>query len=424
MGPRLSMVKRLVSFAFTTGLSSLVGLVSVPVMIAGAGPQLWGIQATLQTAATLFGVGVSFGWGTTGAAEIAGLSAERRPQEYANSLVSRVYLAMAVYPIMFCVMGLLNPHHLALVAVGSATFLMPFLGASWYFIGEARPARLFWLDGFPQTLGVAASVVVMILTHSLVAVLATQLVFNVGAVTIAARHIFRSSSTLPHFDLSPRSAFARLGHQRHAVATSATAGLYVSLPLLIINAVAPTSLSLYAMGDKLFRFALTAFAPFLQLVQGWLPEGGPGNLRHRIKQAARMTPVIGLVGGVAIAIFGPWAAGILSAHRIDFGFPLSVPFGLVFAAVAVTQVIGLACLVQLRATRALAQSTLVGALSGIPLIALGAALYGAVGVAWALAVSELAVLIYQYASLGRRMKDESSPQRTTPPVENRTGEER
>ncbi|MCH6469670.1 lipopolysaccharide biosynthesis protein [Sinomonas terrae] len=424
MGPRLSMVKRLVSFALTIGLSSLVGLVAVPIIIADAGPELWGIQAAVQTAATLFGVGVSFGWGTTGAAEIAGLSPQQRPQEYANSLVSRAYLMLAVYPVMFCVMGILNPHHLALVAVGAGTFLMPFLGASWYFIGEARPARLFWLDGFPQTLGVAVSVVVMIMTHNLVAVLATQLVFNLGAVTLAARHIFRSSPASPHFDLSPRTAFGRLGHQRHAVATSATAALYVSLPLLIINAVAPASLSLYAMGDKLFRFALTAFGPFLQLVQGWLPEGGPENLRHRIKQAARMTPVIGFAGGLAIAALGPWAAGILSAHRIDFGLPLSVPFGVVFAAVAVTQVIGLACLVQLRATRALAQSTLVGALSGIPLIALGAAVSGAVGVAWALAASELAVLAYQYASLGRRMKDGPSGPKTTPPIGNQAAEER
>lgn len=404
MGPRLSMVKRLLSFALTTGLSSLVGLVAVPIIIADAGPQLWGVQAALQTAATLFGVFVSFGWGTTGAAEIAGLAPDRRPQEYADSLVSRTYLALAVYPLMFCVMGILNPQNLALVAVGSATFLMPFLGASWYFVGEARPARLFWLDGFPQTLGVAVSVGVMVITQDLVLVLATQLVFNLAAVTLGARRIFRSSAATPHFDLSPRSAFRRLGHQRHAVATSATAGLYVSLPLLIINGLAPASLSTYAMGDKLFRFALTAFAPFLQLVQGWLPEGGPGNLRHRIRQAARMTPLIGICGGAAIAALGPWAAGILSGHRIDFGLVLSVPFGVVFAAVSVTQVIGLACLVQLRATRALAQSTLVGALSGIPLIAFGAALIGALGVAWALAISELAVLVYQYSSLRGRLK--------------------
>lgn len=399
------MIKRLMSFALTTGLSSLVGLVAVPVIIAGAGPELWGIQAALQTAATLFGVFVSFGWGTTGAAEIARLPTDRRPQEYANSLVSRGYLALAVYPVMVCVMGILNSHHLGLVAIGSATFLVPFLGAPWYFVGEARPARLFWLDGFPQTLGVAVSVLVMIATRDLVAVLATQLVFNLCAVTLSARAILGSSPAKPDFDLSPRSAFRRLGHQRHAVATSATTGLYVSLPLLMINAIAPASLSLYAMGDKLFRFALLAFTPFLQLVQGWLPEGGPENLRHRIRQAARLTPAVGLCGGLAIALLGPWAAALLSAHKIDFGPSLSVPFGLVFAAVAVTQVLGLACLVQLRATRSLAQSTIVGAVSGIPLILIGVFAAGAEGVAWALALSEVAVLLYQYRVVTSRLRD-------------------
>jgi O-antigen/teichoic acid export membrane protein len=280
---------------------------------------------------------------------------------------------------------------------------MPFLGASWYFIGEARPSRLFWLDGFPQTLGVAVSVVIMLLTGNLVAVLATQLVFNFSSVVLSARRVIRSGDVPPRFEFSPRAAFHRLAHQRHAVATSATAGLYVSMPLLILNAISPASLSLYAMGDKLFRFALTAFSPFLQLVQGWLPEGGTENLLHRIRQAARMTPVVGALGGIAIMVLGPPAAAILSAHRIDFTLALSVPFGVVFASVAVTQVVGLACLVQLRATRALAQSTLVGAISGIPLIAVGAVAFGAVGVAWALALSELAVLAYQYGSMSRRL---------------------
>jgi O-antigen/teichoic acid export membrane protein len=293
---------------------------------------------------------------------------------------------------------------------------MPFLGASWYFIGEARPARLFWLDGFPQTLGIAVSVVVMLLTHDLIAVLATQLVFNTSAVAVSARHIVRRSTERPHVDPSVRQAFRRLGHQRHAVATSATAGLYVSMPLLVINAVAPASLSLYAMGDKLFRFGLTAFAPILQLIQGWLPEGGPESLRHRIIQAARLTPLIALAGGAAIALLGPWAAGLLSAHRIDFSFALSVPFGIAFSAVAVTQVIGLACLVQLRATRALARSTFVGALCGLPLIVVGATAIGAIGVAWALALSELAVLVYQYLAMARRLRNGASQLQAAPPA--------
>ncbi|WP_336856767.1 polysaccharide biosynthesis C-terminal domain-containing protein [Sinomonas albida] len=397
------MLGRLASFALTTGLTSVVGLISVPVIIAGAGPSLWGIQAALQTAAGLFGILVSFGWGTTGAGEIAAAPADRRPQKYVDSLVTRAYLALIAYPAMVVTMGLLNPNHLVLVAVGSATFLMPFLGASWYFIGEARPARLFWLDGFPQSIGVLAGVVVMIITHDLITVLAVQAVFNAVGVILSARTIVRSSPTALVVSYAPRESLRRLAGQRHSVMTAATSGLYVSVPLLLLNAVAPSSLSRYAMGDKLFRFGLTAFSPVLQLVQGWLPANGRSHLLVRMRLVARLVPAAGVIGAVLIALLGPIAANLLSGGEIGFTWELSIPFGLIFGAVAVTQVVGLACLVQLNETRSLARSTLAGAISGIPLIVVGALSFGAAGVAWAVALSELVVLAVQYRSMYRAL---------------------
>ena len=409
---RWGLLARLASFAFTTGLTSVVGLVAVPVIIAGAGPTLWGIQAALQTAAGLFGVIVSFGWGTTGAGEIAAAHPDSRPQRFVDSLVSRTYLMAVAYPAMVLVMGLLNPTELPLVALGSAAYLMPFLGASWYFVGEARPARLFWLDGLPQTMGLAAGVVVMLSTGDLTAVVGVQLLFNAAGVVASARWIVRSAGSPVRVALSPRAAFRRLASQRHSVLTAATAGLYVSLPLLLLNALAPLALSRYAMGDKLFRFGLTAFAPVLQLIQGWLPGEGRRHLVHRIRLAAKVIPMVAAAGGIAIAGLGPLAASLLSGGDVDFSFDLSIPFGVIFATVAVTQVVGLACLVQLNETRSLARSTVIGALSGVPLIVAGAATSGAVGVAWAVAASELVVLLVQYRALGRALGrgDAAAPQ--------------
>ena len=404
MGTRWSMLTRLGSFALTTGLTTIVGLVAVPVIIAGTGPHLWGVQAAIQTASGLFGVFVSFGWGTTGAAHIASAIPAARPQEYVESLVSRAYLALIVYPLMVIVMGIINPAHLDIVLIGSATFLMPSLGASWYFVGEARPSRLFWFDGFPQTLGIAVSVPVMLATHSLALVLATQLIFNFAAVVVSAVTIVRTAEHPPTVVLSPRKSFARLGEQRHAVMTAGTAAMYVSLPLLIVNAFAPASVALYAMGDKLFRFALTAFLPVLQVIQGWLPEGGREDLPRRIGLTARFTPAIGILGGAFIVALGPFAARLLSSRQIDLGLSLAVPFGIVFAAVAITQVLGLACLVQLNETRSLARSTLIGALLGTVFIVVGVFVAGPQGVAWALALSEVAVLIYQYRVVTNRLR--------------------
>lgn len=408
VGGRLATVGRLGSFVLTTGMSSLASLMTIFVIIPIAGGYQWGVQSSIQSTAGLFGVLVAFGWGTTGAAEAAAMPARDRPNWYAGSLVSRIYLFCIAYPIMVLVLTLLNRDFFGLVAVGSAAYLLPYLGASWYFVGEARPARLFRFDALPQTIGMILSIGTMVFTHSLVATISTQLVLNFMVPVISAIVILRRSGQDVHLDWSLRHAAQRLIGQRHSVATAATSSLYVSTPMLVLNAIHPAAMPLYAMGDKLFRFGLTAFAPVLQFVQGWIPEAGPENISHRIKQAARLTPLISVFGSACVFALGPWAARILSSNNVDFGFDLSLPFASVFLAVSITQVLGLACLVELHRTRALATSTILGALAGVPMIAAGAWFFGAHGVAWALCISELVVLIYQVHIIIRELGRESN----------------
>lgn len=390
---RGSSARRLGGFVLSTGFGSAVTLLAVPVIINGAGPLLWGVQAAIQSAATLFGVLVAYGWGTTGAAEVASMTPSARPQWYADSLVSRLYLFVLAYPAMVLVMWLLNPELLPLVIVGSAAYLVPALGGAWYFIGESRPDRLFRLEVLPQALGILASLPVMILTRDLVLTILVQLVFNVVAVSLSGAMILRGSGAQLHPGISP--AVRRLGGQRHAVVTSATSALYVATPLLVLNALAPAALPVYAMGDKLFRFALTVFAPILHFVQGWISERGPEHRPDRIRRVLVVIPLVSLVGGICVIVLGPWAAGLLSQSAIPFGPDLSIPFAVVLFAVTLSQILGLACLVQLGRARDLARSTLLGAVIGAPLLIVGALASGAPGVAWALALSEVLVVLYQ-----------------------------
>lgn len=411
---RLSALPRLARFVAITGLTSIVGLIAVPVIIAGAGGFQWAVQAALQSTATLFGVVVGFGWGTTGAAEVAAMPAAERPRFYAGSLVSRLYLFVLAYPAMVIVMAVLNPTLFPLVAVGSAAYLVPFLGASWYFVGEANPSRLFRLDALPQVLGLALGVVVMLVTRSLVATVATQLVCNLAGVVAAGWVILHDGARPARLEWSLGAATRRLAGQRHSVTTAATTSLYVATPLLVLNAVNPAVMPAYAMGDKLFRFALTAFAPVLQFVQGWIPEGGRANMTHRLRQAARFAPIVSVAGAACILLLGPIAARLLSATRIDFGYVLATPFAIIFLAVSVTEVLGLACLVQLGRGRDLAVSTVLGAVAGVPLIVAGAWFAGALGVAWAVAISELVVLAYQARIVWRELRVPSGPPASEP----------
>lgn len=404
MSGRSTAARRLGAFTATTGLGAAVTVLASPVIIGGAGEYDWGVLSSIQSAAGLFGVIVAFGWGTTGAGEVASMDVGSRPQWYADSLVSRLYLFVMAYPAMVAVMWLLNPQHFALVAVGCAAYLVAYVGASWYFIGEARPSRLFRIDMLPQTLGVLVSLVVMLLTGSLVATVATQLVFNVSAAAISAWVILHDGEDPVRFRWSLRAAVSRLRDQRHAVATAGTQALYVSAPLLILNALSPTTMALYAMGDKLFRFGLTAFAPILQFVQGWISERGREHVPQRVAQALRVIPLVSVLAGACVFAFGPWAASFLSHGQIDLGYDLSLVFGIVLFAVSIGQVLGLAALVQLGRTRDLAASTLLGAVAGVPLMILGAVAFSVHGVVWALAVSEILVAGYQALCVARAIR--------------------
>jgi hypothetical protein len=79
------------------------------------------------------------------------------------------------------------------------------------------------------------------------------------------------------------------------VITAATGSLYVNLPLIVISAWLPLQLDLYTMIDRIFRYSVTAFSPVLQFIQGWIPEGGPENLRHRMTRAIQAGIMFGVL---------------------------------------------------------------------------------------------------------------------------------
>jgi O-antigen/teichoic acid export membrane protein len=401
---------RLATFALTVGLGTVVGLIAIPIITGIVGSDAWAVQALVQAQATLFGVLVAFGWGTVGPAMIAAALPAHRAQIFADSLITRGYLFLVTAPLMAGVMVLLQPGHALFVILASIAYLLPYLGASWYFIGEAKPLRLFLVDALPQLIGTIVGLLVLTATRDFTLLVATQLIFNLIAVLLSSMLVLRGAAERLAFDYSIRSSLFRMAQQRHGVVTAATGSLYVNLPMVAVNLLLPAQLDVYAFADRLFRFSATVFSPILQFIQGWIPEGGPGAVTHRIRRAAQVAPILGIIGGTGLGLLGPTAAEILVKDSIDFGFTLSIPIGLSFAAVALSQVLGLACLVSIGQAKELARSTVVGAVFGIPLIIAGALLGGVVGVAWGVAASEVLVAGYQSVLLRRHFRTLNSSQ--------------
>ena len=399
--PILRHIQRMGAFGTSVVLSTIVGLIAIPVVITHAGTALWGVIALGQSTALLFGVVVSFGWGTIGPAMVAGLPQADRPQMFVDSLVSRLYLFLGTAPLALVTVWLVAPVSPGVAMLACLAYLVPFLGASWYFVGDARPGRFLVFDTLPVMLGTVLGLVGLVLTGNVFVYLSVQLSMNILGALASAVLVRRRSEVVPRFDFSLRKAVRRLGGQRHGVVTAATSSLYVNTPVLVVSALIPGSLPLYVMAEKFFKYGLTAVGPAVQVLQGSIADPDRVRQDQRVRTAARYAPFSAAFCALVMALCIPWASSLLSGGSLRVGWDLSLPMGVVFGAVTVSQVVGLACLIPIGQGKALAVSTVLGAVVGVPLIVIGALTVGVSAVAWGVAISELAVAVYQLAVVRR-----------------------
>lgn len=391
-----TILARLGAFSASFLFSTVVALVSIPFIIGVLGADVWSELAVSQAVAALAAIVVAYGWGTVGAATIAAAPADIRRQLFLESLVSRVYLFLLSAPLMFFLMLLLNTDHAFMSAFASVVYLLPALGASWYFVGEAKPWKLFLLAVLPQGMGTIFGVIAVQLYPEPLLLVASQFVFGLGGVVVSSSRILkRIPGSQLKLELGLVSVCRGLAAQKHGVIAAATGTLNSSLPLVVVSAIIPSSVAIYAMSDKLFRFSVAALAPAVQVVQGWIPEGGQGQIVTRIRLMARFSPFLGVLGGAGMAIFLPWVSQVFSRGEINVGYDLSVPFGVIFGSVAVAQFIGLACLIPLGQGAVLAASTAVGAVINVPLMFIFATGMGSSGLAWSVAAVEVFITAWQ-----------------------------
>lgn len=400
-----ALLRRFGGFAASLVLSTLINLLAIPFVISTLGKETWGELALAQATAAIFGIVVAYGWGTVGAAMVASLPVDERPQMYLDSLVSRIYLFLFAAPVMFIVVTFISRVDPVVAALASVAYVLPFVGASWYFIGQAEPWKLLLFDVLPQGLGTVSGVILTLVWPRAYVFVLSLLVFNILAVVLGALGAVRRRPGSPlRANLGLIPAMKRLRDQKHGVIAAGTGSLNSNFPLLAVNQVVQAAVPQYAMADKLFRFAVAGFGPVLQVVQGWIPEAGRTASWYRIRTVAKFAPATGALAGVLLALLTPWASSVFSAGAIAIGFELSVPFGLILGSVLVAQIVGLACLIPLGRGAALAKSTAVGAAVNIPLMFLLGVLFGAPGVAWAVGVAELIVAGYQLMVVRNTLK--------------------
>jgi O-antigen/teichoic acid export membrane protein len=400
--------RRLLSFVASVGLITVVGLVAIPVLITAVGAQTWGSLSVLQVLAGIFGVLVAFGWGVTGPSMIAAAEASSRPTILREATVTRVCLYVLCAIAMSALGTVLLHGDLTLAVAGSITYLLAYVASPWYFVGEARPDRLFLLNTLPVATGTVAGLVIAGSTHNALSFLAAQATGYLAAVVLELVVVLRAPHAGEPLRLGFRRVASTLGSQRHAVTSSLVSTLYVSLPLVMVQALAAPLVPTYAMADRLFKFASVALSPFQQFFQGWVPEAGTAEIPARIRRAAQAGVGLGVIGGVLVAALSPFASGLLSGGAVHVPVTVSIPLGIAFAAIACSALIGYACLTLLGGIRFVARGSIIAAIIGAPLIVVGASIPSLPFVAGAVALSEVVVAVYQAIVLRRLLAQPTS----------------
>ncbi|MGL3149842.1 lipopolysaccharide biosynthesis protein [Microbacterium sp. A82] len=379
---------RLSGFTVSVIIVTLLGIVAIPLLTDTVGEATWGTLVLIQTVAQFGGILVAFGWGAVGAASVASIAEERRPAFFRRSLQARAVLYTCVFPLIALLLIALTHGDIGISILGAAVYLLPYLGANWYFTGEGRPKRLLLFDTVPIVIGGVLGLVGVWFTHELWVYLVFQGLGYLAAVSISALVVHRSPQDADFEDRTPLKTL--LATQRHAVSATLVTSLYITLPMLAVWIFLRPLQPMFALANQLFRYASIALLPIQQFFQSWVPANDGGRPRRmRIATVAAMG--IGIIGGTLIAFLSPWASTLLSVGTISVPLSVSLPLGVAFVGIATAAVVGYASLVSLGRVRALAVSTMIGAVVGAPLIILFAILGSVPAVAWAVAISELCV---------------------------------
>lgn len=396
-------------YILNIALGGATSLLVIPIVITVVGPDSWGRMAVAQAIGAVYAVLVGFGWGIVGPAQVAGMPVELRGQYLRDSLVSRLILFVCTLPVYAATVVLIvgiQPDFSAYLVAG-LTMLSMAVGSGWFFIGEAMPAKLVVWEAVPRTIGAVVAVTALWFSHSLLLYAVIQLAAVAFSILLTTRDLIRRYVD-GVVNRSIRDGFRRLSGSYAAMVTAGTATLYVNAPLIIISTIIPGVTPIYAAAEKIQRFALMCMTPLTQVIQGYIPSAHDWmQQRARIRRSVLLTTVVAAIFGAVLAGLLPWIALVLTAGKISVPFELSIPMGVSSVIIIISGVTGLAALVSLGRERAVATSTVIGAVVGLPLTIAMAFTVGMTGAAWAIAVSELVVLAYQLVVLRSTIRQRS-----------------
>jgi O-antigen/teichoic acid export membrane protein len=393
----------------------LAGFISIPILIFLLGADSWADIAVAQAAGQILGIIVGYGWSMTGAAQVAGMPVNLRPAFFKKTFRVRAVLFSGLLPLLFLATYVLKGDNYLPFLLIAASVMMSGLGASWFYIGSKAPSKLLFLDVAPRVATVFLSLIVLWFGGEIVWFATIQLAGSVISIFIVKYDIGKLSGESAE-KFSVALFYREIQKGRSAFLTAVTASAYVNAPVVIVAAFAGASAAEYILADKLLKLAQRTLGPLTQLFQGHIPDENLKIQEKRFPKAIAASLAVATVSATVYFLAVNQVALLISHQQVTISTPLAICFAACLFSVNISSVTGLVILTSLGKIRLVALSTLIGAITAFALIGALIPSLSSLGVAIAVASSEIVVMVFQIIflkNLGipfirrRRSKDES-----------------
>lgn len=402
-------IGKFLQFGFSSFLGLAVGFVSLPLQISGLGTDLWAKIAVLQALGLFLGVMVDWGFGTFGPAKVAGLSQRERGVFFAQTFRARLLVFSVVAP---CAIALipafldqLGFDYIVLVL----SFLIPSLGAGWFFIGTSSPRHYFLHSVLPRVSGLGIGSIGCFYFHNLTFL--ALCIFGGNLWGVLASYIsIAKNHPISDFQgsQSTRRSLAFLKSNTSGIVNNSVSTIFLNMPVLAMSLIAPVSLPEFALADKVLRFGLAAVMPVVQVFQGTGPKTTDINRLETIRKIARAGCAFGAMTLLGALFVIPFAVSFLSQGKLEAPLGLVLSLSCAAGAIVCTQFLGTICLVNLGLQNAVTKSAVYGSALGLSTLAILPFIFGSSGAGFALFIAELTVLLCQIHFLARKLGEKSS----------------
>lgn len=393
------LVKRSGLFGISILASTLVGLVSIPLINHVVGGYEWGQLWLLQTIGQFAAILIAFGWGATGPATVAALPVANRRQFLFDSLFARVPLFIVIVP-MAILLGIAIGTDPGATTLAVLAYGIPGIGAGWYFVGTNRPMRLFLWDAVPGILGQIAGLVAVVLWPSLRSYLAAVALFTVIGVLAGLAVSLRRADDPPLRRPRWSSVRGEMRSQSHGLVALLFGNLATMLPGVMLQMFAREWVGTFGLIDKFYRYGVIVLGPILQAVQSWVGEQRD-VLRARARLVLWFSLAVGFVGFLGYAALATPLSLPLSSGEISISWTLGLLGAVAFGGECVAQLIGLAGLVAIGRGRVLSATAVGSALATIALLLPATTAFGVTGTLIVVAVPIVAMAVVRAFVLWR-----------------------